>query len=110
MNAALSISNSQATTSSNEMRAVLKIVQADRFLEELVMPHIDVGNDSIDWDRIFKNHFCSGHRAAISFAYSVWTDQIRPRANPIEAAYSMDDTLKVACLRALAIRWGVAER
>ncbi len=42
------------------------------------------------------------------WAYSLWTDEIRSRANPFDAALSLTPKLQIAVLKALSIRWGLA--
>lgn len=90
-----------------QMRAVLLIFEADSYLKKSILPFIDIHNESIRWDQIFKMSFGSGHRAAVTFAYSIWTDEIRENSNPFEAALSMSIGLQQACLKALALRWGL---
>jgi hypothetical protein len=92
---------------STQMRAVLTIFAADPSLMGIVSKHINRELESISWEPIFKFPWGSGHRAAIVFAYSLWTDQMRPRANPFDAAVTMDHALQIAILRAFAIRWGI---
>lgn len=92
---------------SQQMRAVLCVLGADQSLLKRVEPFIDFERESIYWDQISKISFGSGHRAAITWAYGIWTDQQRPRANAFDAALSMDPNLQSAVLRALAIRWGL---
>lgn len=90
-----------------QMRAVLLIFEADPYLKKSVFPFINIQNESIRWDQIFRMSFGSGHRAAVTFAYSIWTDEIRENSNPFEAALSMSVGLQQACLKALALRWGL---
>ena len=40
---------------SREMRAVLRIIEADEHLVRAVLPFINVKRESIDWDQIFSN-------------------------------------------------------
>ena len=90
-----------------QMCAILIILSADAQLEKAVLPHIEFANESIFWDRIFNHPFGSGHRAALGFAYSIWTDEVMESSNPFSDALNMDAPLKRACLNALALRWGV---
>lgn len=92
---------------SQQMRAIIKILEADEYFMKMVKPCIDFENESINWDQIFKFSWSSGHRAAVLFIYSLWTDEIRPRSNLFDAALSMSPILQHATLEALAIRWGL---
>jgi hypothetical protein len=90
---------------STQMKAVLEILNADPFLMNAAKPFIDFRNESIQWDLIFKNSFGSGHRGALLIAYSLWTDELRPRTNPFDAALSMSSRLQIAVLKAMALHW-----
>ena len=90
---------------SQQMRAVLHVLKADAHLYERVLPFIDLRNETIYWEPLLKVSFGSGHRAAITWIYGIWTDEMRPKANCFDAALSMDPTLQVAVLEALAMRW-----
>ena len=92
---------------STQMRAVLLIFGADRFLLEAVKPFIDYREENIFWDHIWKIPLCRRHKAAVLFAYAVWRDETRPKSNLFDAALSMNLSLKRACLDALALRWGL---
>lgn len=92
---------------STQMRAVLTILSADSYLMKTVGPHINLNTETIHWDPIFKFPWCSGHRACVTWAYSLWTDEIRSRANPFDAALNLSPKLQMALLKALSIRWGL---
>ena len=93
---------------SQQMCAVLILLSADSSLMKSVESFINLNTETINWDEIFKIPFGSGHRAAISWAYGVWTDEMRPSANLFDGALSMSPALQVATLQALAKRWGLA--
>ena len=92
---------------SNQMKAVLTILSSDRELMDAAGKHVDWINESICWEPILKIAWGSGHRAALSYAYGIWRDEIRPQSNPFEDALNMDLHLRRAVIRALAIRWGL---
>lgn len=92
---------------SQQMRAVLCVLEADQNLFERVKPFIDFEMETIYWGQLSRISLGSGHRAAVTWAYSLWTDEPRPRANAFDAALSMDSHLQSALLKALAIRWGL---
>lgn len=92
---------------STQMAAVLLILNADPNLMERVKPFINLENETIFWEPILKMSLGSGHRAAITWAYGAWTDELRPRSNPFDAALSLTPNLQVAVLKALALRWGL---
>jgi len=93
---------------SQQMCAVLILLSADASLMKSVESFINLNTETINWDEIFKIPFGSGHRAAISWAYGVWTDEMRPSANLFDGSLSMSQALQVATLQALAKRWGLA--
>ncbi len=90
-----------------QMEAVLLILKADPYLMESLKSFINLDTETIFWDQILKISFGSGHRAAVTLAYGVWTDEVRPGSNPFDAALSMSPNLQVATLHALALRWGL---
>ncbi len=89
------------------MCAVLVLLSADQFLMKSVEAFINLNTETIYWDEIFKISFGSGHRASISWAYGIWTDEMRPSANLFDGALSMSPALQSAALQALAMRWGL---
>ena len=94
---------------SAQLRAVLLIVQADPHLEQLVMPHISLETESINWEKIYSIEFCPGHKAAITWCFNLWTDRYRPRVNSFDAALSLESHFKQAVLHALGLRWGLVD-
>jgi hypothetical protein len=93
---------------STQMRAVLMIMEADSYLKKAVLPFVDVNRESINWEPIFKMSFGSGHKAAVTWAYAIWTDEVRAKSNPFDGALSLSPALQKAVLQALALRWGMA--
>ena len=92
---------------SSQMCAVLRIVTTDVELSDAVFGFVDIHNDSVDWDPIFALELNTGHRAAMQFAYAVWTDRLKPGCNPFEDALNMTPDLKRACLKAIGMRWNL---
>jgi hypothetical protein len=93
---------------STQMRAVLMVLDADPYLKSAALPFVDVTRESINWEPIFKTASGSGHRAAVTWAYALWTDEVRAKTNPFDGALSLSPALQKAVLQTLAIRWGVA--
>ena len=93
---------------SQQMCAVLILLSADAHLMKSIEPFINLNTETILWDEILKIPFGSGHRAAVSWAYGIWTDEMRPKANLFDGALSMSPALQVAALQALAKRWGLS--
>jgi len=93
--------------SSMQMKAVLMILRADLDLLCLVDPFLDLYTETIFWDKIWKLPLLSHQKAALVFAYSLWTDEIKPRCNPFEMAFLMNFQMRKACLNAMALRWGL---
>lgn len=93
---------------STQMKCVLLILEADKYLKDSVLPFIDLKAESINWDPILKMPFGSGHRAAVTWMYGLWVDKLPSRRDPFESAFSMSPRLQVAALKALALRWGLS--
>jgi hypothetical protein len=92
---------------SRELRAVLHIVTSDAELKRKVVPHINIQNESIDWDAIFENDFGGGHMAAVVFSKAIWCDAITTKSDPFDRAFAMDLPLRKTVIEALAIRWSL---
>ena len=92
---------------SMQMKAVLMILRADLDLLCLVDQFLDLSTETIFWDKIWKLPLLSHQKAALVFAYSLWTDEIKPRCNPFEMAFLMNFQTRKACLNAMALRWGL---
>jgi hypothetical protein len=93
---------------STQMRAVLHVLKTDSDLYGRVSPFINFDTETIYWHEIFRQGFGSGHRAAVTWCYGIWTDEPRPRSNCFDSALSMDSRFQVAVLEALAMRWGLS--
>jgi len=93
---------------SKQLRSVLKIIAADQFLSDAVLPHIDIARESINWDAILKIDLGTGNRGAILFSHAIWTDETLENSSLFECAHSMSPAQQKACLEALAVRWGLA--
>lgn len=91
---------------SQQMRAVLLILNADPFLMEAVTPFINFETETIHWEKIQKLSLCSGHKSAVRWAYGIWTDEM-PKGNCFSGALNMSPFLQVAVLEALCLRWGL---
>ena len=87
-----------------EMDAALHILNYDEELKRKTLPFVDIEKQAIDWYGIFRQHFGSGHHAAVLWAYCLWADKA-PTVNPFEAAFSMEAGLRRTVIQAIAIRW-----
>lgn len=92
----------------SELRAVLAIVECDDELKAKARPYVNIEKREIDWNKIFANEFSPGHRAALLWAKSLWLDRKPMKVDPFWRALTMDNNLRTAVLKAVAIRWGVA--
>jgi len=106
MTAAISPQEQKEKTLSPEILAALIIVSADFYLQQSTKQYIDLKDQTVQWEQLFRLPLTDGHRAAIGWAYSIWNQAPHPTCNPFETASSMDSELKKAVLRALALRWG----
>ena len=90
-----------------ELWAVLLIFNADDELRTKALPFVNIERQTIDWDRISSHYFGSGHSAAVLWAKAIWLDQMPPKSDPFDRAFSMDNRLRFVVLKALGIRWGL---
>ena len=93
---------------SQQMQAVLLILNADQNLMNAVSPFINFKTETIYWAKILALPLGSGHRGAIRWAYGVWTDEM-PKGNCFDGALNMSPFLKIAVLEALCLRWGLRD-
>jgi hypothetical protein len=84
------------------MKAVLVIATAGPVVGRIMSPHIDSATESIDWEPIFLDPGnTSGTRALITWAYSLWTNELR--GNPFEAAHSLDEQHRLKLIEAIKV-------
>ncbi|OQW48513.1 MAG: hypothetical protein A4S09_04870 [Proteobacteria bacterium SG_bin7] len=87
---------------SKYMKAVLTIATASLHTKKLMLTHIDVENESINWEPIFSDPaITSGTRALVMWAYSLWTNEIR--INPFDSVHSLDDSHRRKLLEAISV-------
>ena len=89
------------------VRAVITIMAADPHLVCKALPHVDIDHQEIKWEEIFKNEFDSGQKAAIYFAKAIATNRVEG-PDPFLLASEMNQKLRGAVIRGLAIHWGLA--
>jgi hypothetical protein len=92
-----------------ELRAVLRIFNADDELKRKALPHVNIDSQSVDWLAIWANDFGGGHTGAIVWAQALWADQVETKADPFDRAFALDGNLQRACIEALAVRWGLVK-
>lgn len=90
-----------------ELRAVLHIFTADAELMAKALPWVNIERERIEWEKIWSNDFGGGHAAAVVWAQAVWCDRVETKSDPFDFAFAMDTPLQIACIEALAIRWGL---
>lgn len=94
----------------SEFKAVLEIFCADEELRTKTLPHVNFDSHEINWYEIGRNHFGSGHSAAIAWAKAIWTDCLPEHIDLFERAFSMDHRIRQAVLKALGIRWALTPK
>lgn len=93
---------------SRALRAVLHIFAADAELRAKALPWVNIERERIEWEKIWANgYFGGGHSAAVVWAQAIWCDCVETKSDPFDRAFAMGTPLQVACLEALAIRWGL---
>jgi hypothetical protein len=88
---------------------VLTIFTVDEELKRRALPFVDMELKRIDWDGVLNNDYGGGHSAAIKWSQAVWGDLVPEGADLFCRAFAMDNRLQRAVLKALAVRWGLAE-
>jgi hypothetical protein len=97
----------QEKTMSRELRAICHIVLKHAELKRKAFPHINLENESINWEGIFNEDYGGGYLAALQFAKALWCDRVATKGDPFDRAFAMDLPLRRTVLEALAIRWGL---
>ena len=92
---------------SSSLCAVLLIFSADAELRMKALPHVDIENESIDWDAIWNGCLGGGHTAAVVWAKAIWCDEVATKSDPFERAFAMGPQLQSKVLEALRIRWSL---
>lgn len=90
-----------------ELQAILHIFSHDDELRTKALPFVNADKQQVDWSAICRQHYGSGHSAAVAWAYCLWRDTRPHDVNPFDMAFSMDAGLRRAVLRAIAIRWSI---
>lgn len=110
-----------------QLEAIL-ILANDPRLKPILMPIIDQENETIDWERLSYGVLSGGIKAAVSWAFCIWTDGQVPEEDlqdhktpgpisfandwrdPFEGFGVMDRELQIVVLKALAHRHAVFEK
>ena len=90
---------------SNEILSVMLIVSADFYLQQSTRQHISIENQSINWDALFKLPLTDSHKAALTWAYCIWKNEMPDGCNPFSMASTLEPKLKKVILEALKFRW-----
>lgn len=94
---------------SPNMLAILTMAK-DKNFGPIITPTIDVERDSIDWPRLHYGSQSGSMQAAISWAYCLFCDEVPPHdwnyRDPFGAFFSMDRSLQVLVIQAIAARHG----
>lgn len=90
---------------STRLHAVITIVQADPELERLVMPHICLSTEAIDWQKIYSVPFSDHQKAAITWCLHLWADRVKPKPELSHAIPKLENHLRRAVLQAVGLRW-----
>lgn len=91
----------------SELKAVVHIFSADSELRAKALPHVNLEKQEVNWFAIGRNHFGSGHSAAIHWAKSIWNLQCPKNLDLMENSTAMDLTVRKSVLEALQIAWGI---
>lgn len=94
---------------SQQMSAVMTVISSHAEMLKLAKSYIDLENERIDWDGLFKQANSSAHKAAFGFAFALWRDELRPRINIFEGVLNMDQGVQLAILQAMMIRWNLSK-
>lgn len=89
------------------LRAALKIFTSVKEIEEKTVPHVNFVQKDIDWAAIFRNDFPPDHYSVILFAFSLWSNEVKPKANQFDLIRNLTPNVRRAAFEALAIQWGI---
>lgn len=90
---------------SREILSVLLIVSADFYLQQSTKQYISVEDQTINWAALFRLPLNDSHKAALTWAYCIWKNEIPSGSNPFVMASSMEPEMKKVILEALKFRW-----
>jgi hypothetical protein len=93
---------------SGEVLSVLLIVSADFYLQQSTKQFISIENQTVNWDALFKLPLTDSHKAALTWAYCIWKNEIPSDCNPFSMAATLEPPLKKVILEALKFRWNQA--
>lgn len=74
------------------------------------LPYIDVTKEEVDWERLPYSALSGSQQVAISWAYSLWTDDppsTRGYRHLFDGFGGLDHDLQLTILRAVIHRYGV---
>lgn len=103
----LKIEQSKVRPVPSELRAVIHIFSADSELRAKALPHVSIEKQEVNWFAIGRNHFGSGHSAAIHWAKGIWNLQCPKNVDLFENSTAMDMNVRRSVLEALQIAWGI---
>lgn len=104
-----------------QMEAILMIAKHP-LIEPILLPLIDPERETIHWSRLKYGVLSGGEKAAISWAWCIWTDTQIPHGkaecelanlcdlnwrDPFDCFGVMGGSLQRTVLAALSHRWGV---
>ena len=90
---------------SREILSVLLIVSADFYLQQSTKLYISIEEQTVNWDALFKLPLNESHKAALTWAYCIWKNEIPSLSNPFVMASAMEPEMKKVILEALKFRW-----
>lgn len=90
---------------SREILSVLLIVSADFYLQQSTRQYISIEDQTVKWDALFRLPLNESHKAALTWAYCIWKNEIPSGNNPFVMASNMDSEMKKVILEALKFSW-----
>lgn len=87
----------------NQLKAVLIIVNASPELRRKVLPFIDTKLEEINWSGLLDQDLTGGTQAALDWIQSIWVSDTM--GNPMGRAHTLDEQTRIAVLKALSILW-----
>jgi hypothetical protein len=90
---------------SKEILSILLVASADPYLQQMTKSFICITEQTVKWDALFKLPLTESHKAAITWAYCIWKNEIPQGCNPFLMSSLMSPELKKVILEALKFRW-----
>ncbi len=96
-------------TTSRYVKVIHQIIKTYPNLAAKFSHALSIERESIEWKMVLRNDLTGGERTAVAWCMALWADEVNPKFDPFKLSYSMDERLRRAVVRAVAIWLQVPE-